>query len=110
MAQETKAVNETVTVRDGAPGQGTNARAVLTISNITATVAQGTNALAALTVTNVTATVAQGTNALAALIIGFGFTPAGQGTNARAELRFGTSRRAVWVTEDAPSASTWRTE
>jgi hypothetical protein len=52
----------------------------------------------------------QATNGLAALIIGRGWTPANNATNARAELRFGTNRRAVWITEDAPSASTWRTE
>jgi hypothetical protein len=59
---------------------------------------------------SVTDTMLQATNALAALIIGRGWTPANNATNARAELRFGTNRRAVWITEDAPSASTWRTE
>ena len=51
MTQTTKDVTEVVDVRDGAPGQGTNARGALTVTNLTFNPASNaTNVTGALTI------------------------------------------------------------
>jgi hypothetical protein len=51
MTQSTKDVTETIDVRDGAPGQGTNARSALTLTELTFNPASnGTNATGALVI------------------------------------------------------------